>query len=258
MKIPKHLLPDPASARHLLLRAAAPLPLGPLARDPQSIRSFQHRPHTLVEALKRCLRDYAAAGPTVRLLPLLLLAARLGIPAPSLVPAAVRRLTRFETLLERAKTVRQKDFCREQIRALHALIQSLTTGIPPEQPVDAVAFGCRAAFPAAWAVRDVLFPLGIPYGLVPEPDKDLDESISQTAHMRLHLALVVSSAITLPDLQQRLRQARDARRRKCIRSALLLCVLHKVSVPTEFSPYLPMAFADLSPQDRAFLKKIIS
>ena len=255
MDLPRHLLPDPASARHLFLRAPVPLPLGPLAQDPQAIRAFRRRPQALAIALRRCLRDYAAAGPDARALPILLLAARLGVPAPALLPALDRRRARFEAAFARTQSARQQAFHAEQIRALDALAQALATGKSPGSAADAVAFGCRAAFPAAWAARDVLTSFGLPHALVPDPNADPEEHAAVTGHARLHIASTVAAVAALPDLQRRLRQARDARRRRCLLAAAALCVLHDVPAPEAIRPLLLKAMADLPARDRSLLER---
>lgn len=257
MDLPRRLLPDPASARHLLLRAPDPLPLGPLAQDGRAVRAFRRRPEALAVALARCLRDHAAAGPDARSLPLLLLAARLGAPAPALLPALARRRARAESLLARTRAARQQAFHAEQIRALDALARALSTGTPPGRAADAVAFGCRAAFPAAWAARDVLAARGLPDTLVPDPDADPEPAEATTGHARLRLAAAVAETAALPDLQRRLRLARDARRRRCVLAAAALCALHDVPAPEAIRPHLLAALAGLSARDRSTLERTL-
>jgi F0F1-type ATP synthase membrane subunit c/vacuolar-type H+-ATPase subunit K len=256
--LPRRLLPDPASARHLLLRASEPLPLASFAEDPRAIHHLRSRPHSLADALARCLRDYAAAGPDVRVLPLLLLAARLAVPVPALLPALGRRRARAAAALAAARAPRQRAFFLEQVRALDSLSEAFRHGRSPGRAADAVVFGCRAAFPAAWAVRDVLAAQGLPPSLVPDPDADQEPTETSSAHARLHLAAAVAATAALPDLQARLRSARDARRARCIRSAAAVCALHGVAVPERMRPHLVEAMASLPIRDRRLLETALS
>jgi len=255
MDLPRRLHPDPASARHLLLRSADPLPIGPLAQDPQAVRALRQRPQAIVDALGRCLRDHAASGPDARVLPLLLLAARLAVPVPALLPALQRRRERAGSALVVARATRQRAFYEEQVRALDALAQAFATGHAPGRAADAVVFGCRGALPATWAVRDVLVSQGLSDALVSDPALDLDPPSACSSHARLQLATAVAAVAALPDLQIRLRAARNARRRRCILAALAVCLLHDIVPPDAIRPYLPGALAFLPARDRFLLER---
>jgi hypothetical protein len=191
-------------------------------------------------------------------LPLLLLAARLAAPVPALLPALGRRRARAAAALDAARAPRQRAFHLEQVRALDALSEALQQGRAPGPAADAAVFGCRAAFPAAWAARDVLVAHGLPPSLVPDPDAALDLAETRSRHARLHLAAAVAAVAALPDLQARLRAARDAQRARCIRSAAAVCVLHGVAAPERMRPHLMKTLARLPACDRRLLEPALS